>query len=163
MYEYDGIDFNQMGDTSVETLETEQATTAIYEDILAIVKSAVDFNSASLLLLSKKKKLQTVAQFGEGCNFINSMRFKMGNGLSAWLAQRKRTICLSDIHRGARHGHNPIRSFVAAPILFQENVIGILNLAHILPNAFGPEEVETIEELLTSIAPRINSLMSNES
>ena len=163
MYESQEMFANDIGSVSVECQKPEASNNMLYDDILAYVKSIVDFNSASLLLLTtKKNKLRTVAQYGDGCNFISSMRFKMGSGLSAWLAQRKRTICLSDIHRGARHGHNPIRSFLAVPIPYQDTVLGILNLAHILPNAFGNNEVETLQELMRTIAPRINSLVNTE-
>jgi GAF domain-containing protein len=163
MYQVVDTIVTEMEELQVEDFDPSYSAPGIYDDILAYVKSLVDYNSATLLLVTKKnKRLQPVAEYGEGCNFINGMHFKMGSGLSAWLAQRKRTICLSDIHRGARHGHNPIRSFVAIPILFQDNVIGILNLAHILPNAFGQEEVENLQEMLKTIAPRINSLLSTE-
>ena len=147
----------------MESIDQCYDNSIIYHEILTYIKSIVDFNSASLSLLRKKcKKLKTVAQYGQGCNFINGMHFKMGSGLSAWLAQRKRVICLSDIHKGARHGHNPVRSFVAVPIIFEDDVIGILNLAHVLPNAFGTEEVRTLKKLTLSIAPKINNLLNAE-
>lgn len=144
-------------------VDQQYSKTVIYDEILSYVKDTIDFNSASLMVIGKnRKKLRTVSQYGDGCNFINTMHFKMGSGLSAWLAQRKRTICLSDIHRGARHGHNPIRSFMAIPIIFQENVIGIINLAHILPNAYGPDEVERLKEITSSIAPKLNSILTSD-
>jgi GAF domain-containing protein len=144
-------------------VDQNYSKTVIYDEILSYIKEVIDFNSASLMVIGKnRKKLRTVAQYGDGCNFINTMHFKMGSGLSAWLAQRKRTICLSDIHRGARHGHNPIRSFVAIPIIFQDNVIGIINLAHILPNAYGPEEVDRLNEITLSIAPKLNNFLNSD-
>ena len=161
MYEFDEQQEFEVEATQVECLDIPFGNQIIYDDMLAYIKSMVDFNSASLLLIKKeRRKLQTVAQYGDGCNLIEPMRFKMGNGLSAWLAQRKRTICLSDIHRGARHGHNPTRSFVAIPIVYQDEVIGILNLAHVLPNAFGTKEVETLKNILQSFASQIYNIMS---
>lgn len=138
----------------------EEIVITNFENILSEIKNNVDYNSASLLVMNKScKKLKQVAEIGDGCNLINSMNFKMGSGLSAWLAQKKRVVCLSDIHRGARHGHNPIRSFVAIPIFYHESVIGILNLAHVTPNAFGEEEVQTLQDMVESMAPQIYNLL----
>ena len=92
-------------------------------------------------------------------SFIDLPSRKMGSGLSAWLAQKKRSVCLSDIHRGARHGHNPVRSFVAIPIVCHDNVIGILNLAHIKPNAYGAFELKVLENIARIIAPQISDLL----
>ena len=132
---------------------------SIFNNILQYIKKNVDYNSASLLLLGKHgKRYKTVAQHGDGCNLIKGMHFKMGSGLSAWLAQKRKVICLPNIHRGARHGHNPIRSFVAIPILYKDMVIGILNLAHITPNVYGPKEVKTLQNLTQSIASQIHDL-----
>ena len=81
--------------------------------------------------------------------------------MSAWLAQKKRIVCLPNIHRGARHMHNPIRSFVAIPIIHDDVVVGMLNLAHIKPNAFGPEQVTVLTRIIESIAPQLNELITN--
>lgn len=135
---------------------------SIFDRILQYIKKNVDYYAASLLLLNKNcNKLQQVAKYGDGCNLINDIHFKMGIGLSGWIAQKKRTVCLPDIHRGARHGHHPIRSFVAIPILHQDNVIGVLNLAHVIPNAYGPKEVKTLKNLISTIAPKIYNLLNS--
>ncbi len=133
----------------------------IYKKVLMDIKDNVDFNSANLLLVNKEaEKLENAAQYGNNCNLIRTMNFKMGFGLSAWLAQKKRVVCLPDIHRGARHIHNPIRSFVAIPIMYNEVVIGMINLAHIKPNAFGPEQVKVLTRMIESLAPQLNYLIT---
>lgn len=133
----------------------------LYKKILLDIKANVDFNSANLLILNKAAdKLENAAQYGNNCNLIKTMNFKMGHGLSAWLAQKKRIVCLPDIHRGARHMHNPIRSFVAVPIMFDEIVIGMLNLAHIKPNAFGAEQVKILSRIVEAIAPQLNEVIN---
>ncbi|MBD3290116.1 GAF domain-containing protein [candidate division KSB1 bacterium] len=134
---------------------------SLYKKIIMDIKENVDFNSANLLILNKKeKKLENVAKYGNDCNLIRTMNFKMGHGLSAWLAQKKRYVCLPDIHRGARHMHNPIRSFAAIPIIYNDTVIGVLNLAHIVPNAFGPKQLDVLMKMIESLAPQLNDLIS---
>jgi GAF domain-containing protein len=133
-----------------------------FDSILYFIRSTVECQTASLLIINKNcKRLKTVAQFGDGCNLINAIHFKMGTGLAAWLAQKRRVVCLSDIHRGARHGHNPIRSFVAIPIYYHENVIGIVNLAHITPNAYGSIELKLLQDAIQLLAPHVHNLVLN--
>jgi len=133
----------------------------IYENILHHIKKTVDFNSASLMVMTeKKKKLKTVAQYNDGCNLIKGIHFKMGSGLSAWLAQKKKIICLPNIHRGARHMHNPIRSYISVPICLKDQLIGMLNLAHVNPNAFGDKEVRTLKHLTQSLASQIYEILN---
>lgn len=151
------------GDFVKQDIEQYENDNPTFDDILHYIKDNVDYNAASLLLFGEsRKKLKTVAKYGEGCNLIRGMNFKMGSGLSAWLAQKKRTICLSDIHRGARHGHNPIRSVIAVPILYHDDVIGFLNLAHVIPNAYGPNEEKKLLNLTQSLASQINELITTE-
>ena len=134
---------------------------SVYNNMLRFIKKTVDYDSASLLILSKNHtRFKTVAQHGDGCNLIKGMNFKMGIGLSAWLAQKNKVICLPNIHRGARHGHNPIRSYVAIPIKHNDAVIGILNLAHVAPDAYGPKEVKTLQNLAQSLAPQIHNMVN---
>jgi len=134
-----------------------------FEEVLKEIKKSVDYNSANILIINNQnKKLKTVAQHGSNCNLIKGMHFKMGAGLAAWLAQKKRAVCLPNIHRGARHVHNPIRSYLALPILLNDNVIGVMNLAHVIPNAYGTREIEALQNFAEELAPKINNLVSQE-
>jgi len=134
-----------------------QANNSMFQSILVRLKGTVDYQSASLYLMNQEKQqMIAVAEEGDGINLINAINFPMGFGLSAWIAEKKRMIHLPDIHKGTRHGHNPIRSFVAVPIIFDNEVIGVLNLAHIKPNAFGPAEVKKLQYLAQAMAIRMN-------
>ena len=134
-----------------------ESTEPMFQSILTRLKCTVDYKSASLFLMNRgKQELISVAEDGDGVNLINSINFPMGFGLSAWIAQKKKLIHLPDIHKGTRHGHNPIRSFVAVPIIYDDDVVGVLNLAHIKPNAFGPEDVKKLQYFAQAIAIRMN-------
>lgn len=134
-----------------------QCPESVFDSILARLKNTVDYHAASLYLINRStRQLISVAEQGDGINLIGAINFPMGFGLSAWIAQKKKLIHLPDIHKGTRHGQNPIRSFVAVPIIFNDEVIGVLNLAHIKSNAFGPTEVKKLQFLAQAIAVRIN-------
>ena len=117
------------------------------------LQKQVDFEWGTLFLYSEGSgKLEVVAQMGDGLDFINSFGFHLGRGLSAWVAQRRKVVNLQNIHRGRRHGHHPVRSFVSLPITAKDKPIGVLTLGHVYPNAFSDREFETLETFVREIA-----------
>jgi len=113
-----------------------------FQKILYDLRISVDYEWATLYSINQKTgKLNMVAQSGEGIDFIEIVQFPMGSGLSARVAQKKKMVHLPDIHRSNRHGHHPIRSFISMPLVIREKGIGVLNMAHIYPNAFGEKEI----------------------
>ena len=139
--------------------DSNENNKVIFQSILIRLKKTIDYESASLFLINRSnQKLELAAEQGEGINLINLFNFPMGSGLSAWIAQKKRSIHLPDIHKGTRHGHNPVRSFVAMPIIYKDEVLGVLNMAHTLPNAFGPNELKKLKYFAESVAQQFNDL-----
>ena len=67
----------------------------------------------------------------------------------------RKIIHLPDIHRGSRHGMNPVRSYLAVPLEMNNRVVGVLNLGHISPNAFSGSNYEMILDLSRKIARKI--------
>jgi GAF domain-containing protein len=127
-----------------------------FQQPLERAQEIIDFQFATLLLSDPEtNQLRVVAQKGDEANFIDSIHFPLGMGLSAWIAQKKRTIHLPDIHRGTRHSHHPVRSFLAIPIILGNEGIGVLSLGHVHPNAFGEKEIEALTAFLEKMAQRI--------
>lgn len=138
---------------TTEELENPESTNNL---LLNDLRQAVDFKWATIFMYDGDTgKLKVVAQSGEGIDFINRIHFSMGPGLSAWVAQKKRLVHLPDIHRGTRHEHHPVRSFISMPLLRGNSVLGVLNLAHVFPNAFGYKELQTLEAIKEEIVSKI--------
>jgi len=124
------------------------------EDSLISLSRSVDLHAASVYVCSRRcKTLQNLAAYNGGVNFIGRVRFENGYGLSAWVAKKQQTIYLPDIHRGSRHGHAPVRSYASLPMVQDEDILGVLNLAHIKPNAFERPEMTTIKSYIESLKP----------
>lgn len=127
-----------------------------YKNFLDELNNAVEYDSGSLFVLqSKTHTLKEVAKRGDGIDFISSIDFPMGSGLSAWVAQKGKIIYLADIHRGSRHGLNPVRSYLSMPLENNNRIVGVLNLGHVIPNAFEREEMITISTLTKDLARKI--------
>jgi len=120
------------------------------------LSKAVDFEAGTLFVYQLgENRLSEVAKTGEGIDFITPIAFPMGNGLSAWVAQKGKDIYLPDIHRGSRHGLNPIRSYLSMPLEINSRIIGVLNLGHIIPNAFDEPKIATIKQRTSDIARKL--------
>lgn len=114
----------------------------------------VEYESGSLFLFDNNS-LHEVASKGDGIDFISSVSFPMGKGLSAWVAQKGKMIYLPDIHRGSRHGLNPVRSYLSLPLELNNRIIGVLNLGHVVPNAFSRRKMKKIQAMSQEIARKI--------
>lgn len=127
--------------------EFENVSIQGFHDALELLRKAVDFCGASLFIAQPETGLmKCVAEYGEGANFIDRIQFDSGSGLSAWVAQRQRPVHLQNIHRGSRHGQAPIRSYLSQPIYCEEKVVGVLNIAHVVPNAFTRHKFTIIQD-----------------
>lgn len=152
------MDFVTATDSTFK-FENKSLETAISK-FMTNLKKSVDFDSGSLFIFYDGiESLQEVVRTGDGIDFISSVRFPMGTGLSAWVAQQGQLIYLSDIHRGSRHGLNPIRSYLSLPIEINDRVVAVLNLSHLIPHAFGENILKTIQTMSKKIARKIYNNM----
>lgn len=129
----------------------------VLTNFLSELNEAIEYESGSVFVYDGKTgSLQEASKLGDGIDFISSIRFPMGSGLSAWVAQRGQLVYLDDIHRGSRHGMKPIRSYLSMPLEFNHELVGVLNLSHIVPNAFDDEKLDTIKTMGKRIARTIH-------
>lgn len=137
-----------------ESTEFAETVRTGLNDGLRQLSERIDFEAASLYVFSKRKRaLQKLSDFGGGVNFIEKVRFENGRGLSAWVAKKQQQIYLPDIHRGSRHGQAPIRSYISIPILYDEEIMGVLNLSHVKPNSFERASLIIIRSFIESVKP----------
>lgn len=123
-------------------------------DCLKTLAETIEFDVASLYVYSTRlQTLHKVADFGGGVNFIERLRFDNGYGLAAWVAKKQQPVYLQDIHRGSRHGHAPIRSYLSMPILQMDEVVAVVNLAHIKPQAFDRKALALIKAFFETLKP----------
>lgn len=121
------------------------------EKILKLIGKSIEYSSASLFWLDKRKKqIEELASVGKRVDLIDFVKFNVGSGFSAWVAMEKRPILLSTLHR--RRFKNGIRSFLSVPLTLREELFGVINLSHIKPNAFGPKDLEFLTLVSSPIA-----------
>ena len=134
----------------------EKSWSMLFDEFMIDLNQQIYCESGSLFLFDKENEtLKEVATIGEGIDFIGKVNFPMGNGLSAWVAQKGKCVYLPDIHRGSRHGLNPMRSYLSIPLEVNNKILGVLNLGHVFPNAFKKTVRVKIDGLCKDISRKI--------
>ena len=122
------------------------------EEILKLMGSCVEFSSASLFEFNPEtQKLEPVVSLGKQIDLIDFIDFDLGAGFSAWVAKQKRSVLLPHLKRSF-NWENPVSSFVSVPLLYGDNLVGILNLSHIKDEAFGEKELKILEVVSGQLA-----------
>jgi len=141
---------------AVKVLQQEEKWAGTLDNFMEELERSVEFESGSLFIYeAESRNLREVAKSGDGIDFISSVSFPMGTGLSAWVAQKGKIIYLADIHRGSRHGLRPVRSYLSIPLETNNRVVGVLNLGHTVPDAFGGKRMEKIQQLSKEVTRKI--------
>ncbi len=122
-----------------------------FEKVLNLIGKSVEFSHASLFLLDKESnRMQEVVSVGKTVDLIDFVRFDSGVGLSAWVAQEKRPILLSNLHR--KRGGETVKSFLAVPLTLEGELFGVMNLGHMRAHAFEPADVEFLQMVSAPIS-----------
>ena len=122
-----------------------------FEEILKMVGRIIDFRSASLFMFSRETgKLDEICTIGHRVDLIDFVEFDMGMGISAWVAQKRRPILLNNLRKSKGGVHT--RSFLSVPIVFTDEIIGVINLANDEPDAFAQRDADILGIVSTLLA-----------
>lgn len=129
---------------SEEPLETK------FGQALELARQVIAFDAASLFLYDDRAgELTEMATIGQRVELIESTRFEMGTGLSAWVAKQRDVVLLPDVRKNREDG---FRSFVSIPLFSGETFVGVLNLGHREPGFFSDWHVRFLEIIAGELA-----------
>ncbi len=118
-------------------------------ELLEQVKQKIEYNWISCYVNDPiTDNLEKLALDDSGFNMIDVIQFDNGSGLSAWVAEQKRPILLSSVHRGQRFQSNPVKSFICCPVIRNEMTIGVINLGHIRNQAYNKQMLQHLLDIL---------------
>ncbi len=107
--------------------------------------------SGSMILIDRPSGvLRIQAERGLGPEVMKEILLRIGEGITGWVAKEGKPALVSDVREDSRYVEaNPdVRSELAVPIKWGDEVVGVLNLDHYIQDAFGEEDLE----LLTAFA-----------
>jgi len=133
----------------------------LYEAIVERAGKIVPYENCTIFVFDPtEKRLVARATRGQVVNLIDHIPFEHGNGISGWVAQRRKQIFIPDLLKEAGLLNVElipprVRSFLSVPMMAQENVVGVLNVSHSQPHAFSPEDVRVLTILAGQAAHAI--------
>ncbi|MDZ7859944.1 MAG: GAF domain-containing protein [Candidatus Krumholzibacteriota bacterium] len=107
----------------------------LLEWILGIAVKRLDASSGSIMLYSENtEELYIAYAKGLSSEVIENTRQKLGDGIAGKAASLRKVILTEDIVKGvrgvlAKKERNKIQSAVTAPIIYRDNLIGVLNIS----------------------------------
>ncbi len=151
-------------------VETNKNLDEIFSEIIKSIKKVVDYESASIYLLNEKNELKEKPEYREGKSdeVLETIEFKLGNGIKALVAQKKETIIIKDVRKSAKDltdiftgEEQRIASFASVPMIVGEKLIGVLNLSHSQPNKFLEEDKKILKVFSSQTASTISKILND--
>lgn len=75
--------------------------------------------------------------------------------------REKRTICLNEPSVRTPHGHIKITNHVSLPIIHQNNVVGLIQVAN-KESSYEKEDIDLLENIVSAIGPVLNARLERD-
>jgi diguanylate cyclase (GGDEF)-like protein len=135
----------------------------VMERLLDVIQQAIPYRHATLFLWNGRQgELEPACQRGHHVDLISGVRFDHGEGFSSWVAKQKRPVLLSELHRGRRPDDTVVGSFMSVPMVVQDQMVGVLNLSHPRPRAFGDDHLRLLALIAGQAAATIQRILLYE-
>ena len=139
------------------------STINLHKLLRVITASALKITKASscalLLVDDDHRHLRLAAQIGYDGLDPDTFRMKMGAGIGGWVAAHGEPLLVRDVSREPRYVEaiKEVKSELAAPLISENKVLGVLNVDSVNPAAFSEDDLK----LLVIYAGHTASLIKN--
>jgi GAF domain-containing protein len=139
-----------------DSLSGDQSLAPLFD----LLRELVPFEGATLYRYdARTARLIDPERFGTTeVDLIDSVRFEMGFGLSAWIAKQRRPVILPNLRRKSGLPSLDLRSFIGLPLVLDDELLGVINFGHTEPDAFADVDPEPLQILATQIALLLKNL-----
>ncbi|MCS7239720.1 MAG: diguanylate cyclase [Candidatus Bipolaricaulota bacterium] len=118
------------------------------------------------ILLRKGGELEVAATHSSlpGFQYTLGQRIPLTLGVVGWVATHRQPLRLNDVLGDPRYVpvHPEIRAELAVPILFGEEVLGVVDVESVTPGRFRPEDEEFLAAVSDLLGTAIESLRARE-
>lgn len=141
-------------------LNTPLASDKLLHLVLGIAVKGLKASHGSLLLLDENgKHLRYQAATYRLKRDSRDLRIAMGQGIAGWVALHGKPRRIEDAQQGTQAVRNRgrVRSEMAAPLMLEGKVIGVICVDNALPRAFGRDD----QDLLLALAAQASKVIQN--
>ncbi len=95
----------------------------------------------------------------EGRSMVGKVRLRLGEGITGWVAKERRPVAVS---REAYKDHrfkflpdvtmNRFESILAVPLVYEDEVLGVVNVRTVEPHTYGPHQIRILSNLAAQAA-----------
>jgi phosphoserine phosphatase RsbU/P len=125
-----------------------------------LVKRLIDYEIFTVMLVDERTQM-LVNRFAVGYSqeVMENLRLPMGQGITGAAAAERRPIRVADVREDPRYinGIDSVRSELAVPLLFKNQVVGVIDIQSTQEDYFTPEQ----QEILVLLAARLATAIEN--
>ena len=175
-------------------LENRQQWLRAFSEINRHIKTAIGLDNKQLPLKDDKQLLNLIMQRSLECTGADladirlfdsvsqelvmevwhpanapgasSIRTKLGEGITGWVAQHRETVLVNDVtkDKGNRYKRydEPSNSELCVPIVDQDRLVGVINLESYRKGAFDERDKQMLEALADQVVIAIQSVKNRE-
>ena len=139
----------------------EMSLVEVLNGIVGLVSEFMACDSC-LLYLIDNGELVLCASIPPHPSTIGKVRLKMNEGLTGWVARERRLLSISrESYNDPRFKYfrdlpeDTYESFLSAPVIARNRVVGVLNVQHRAPHSHSGAEME----LLTTVGEQVGCLL----
>ena len=134
----------------------------LLQQIVESARDLTDADGASILLMESDNTLRFAAACGPDATLLDFTEVPLDNSLAGWVVKNRQMLIVEDVLSDPRHfviqSVNPTQSLLAVPMIFGDQVIGVLeSVATKTRHSFTPEDIETLETLASIAAVAVQN------
>ena len=133
---------------------------------LTFLVEQFDFQMSSILMLQHDGSLRVEGVSGDfpSAHIAKGWTMTTESGVIGWVARNRRPLLVADVHADGRYfeAFPMTKSELAVPILFDEQVLGVINVESTQVAFFDDEDRQLIEVVATYLAISLSNIRSRE-
>jgi len=136
---------------------------SVYDSLMDEVKRVVDLSWSALSLIEGEETRFLAVRSSVPCTWEAGVRLPIRGTPAEWLTLNRKTLVEPDLRENSRFitGNQllryGLRSSVHIPLMTGDGVVGSLEMASRLPDAFGPRQIGILEQIARQIATQIEN------
>ncbi|MEJ5309293.1 MAG: ATP-binding protein [Anaerolineae bacterium] len=134
----------------------------LLQQIVESARDLTDADGASILLMENDNTLRFAAACGPDASLLEIAEVPLDNSLAGWVVRNRQMLIVEDVLSDPRHfviqSVNPTQSLLAVPMLFGDQIIGVLeSVTTKTRHSFTQQDIETLETLASVAAVAVQN------